>query len=251
MNIEKAEKLITYIIASGKRIVTESGQIKDIGIKKKYLTEEDITIERGIKEIATEISKDATFYAEEEHGAFIENESVWVCDPISGTKLFIQGLPNYAIVASHLNKGTVDFAVVYNPSSGDLYTADKENGAFLNGNHLTAIPGNEKRIIFAPFSTKGTDTVRQILERSFKVFPSQGSFALNYCLVATGKFAGVVSITKDSFPEFAGCFIANQAGYIATNINGSKTLLPTDRLFVCGATNHAELLEILKLTTIK
>jgi len=150
MNIKKATNLIEYIIESGKRIVLRSGNIKDIGVVKQYLTEEDIRIERGIKEIVSKISIETTFYAEEEHDNFIDYESVWVCDPISGTKLFIQGLPNYAIVASHLTNGIVDFAVVYNPSTDDLYTADNETGAFLNGIKLNVLDKDSRKIIFAP-----------------------------------------------------------------------------------------------------
>ncbi len=255
MNIEKAKQLIEFITESGKRIATKSGNIKDIGILKQYLTEEDLTIERGIKEITSHISGTSSFYAEEEHDNFIDDESVWVCDPISGTKLFIQGLPNYTIVASHISKGEVDFAVVYNPSNGDLYTADSENGAFLNGTRLSITTKPAKRIIFAPtgngsVSEELIKSIKDKLSESFEVSPSQGSMAINYCLVASGKFDGVVSITKDSFPEFAGCFIANRAGYTATNISGDKTIKPSDRLFACGSENHPKLLEILKSETV-
>jgi myo-inositol-1(or 4)-monophosphatase len=239
MNIQQATKLIEYVVESGKRISSKAGQIEDIGVKKQYLTDEDIAIERGIKQIVTNISGNTSFYAEEEHDTFVDDESVWVCDPISGTKLFIQGLPHYAIVASHLTKGIVDFAVVYDPSSNDLFTADREAGAFLNGKQLTKKTENRNRIVFAPtsygsVSQETIDRVKSELEKTFEVFPSQGSFALNYCLVASGEFDGVVGISKDSYPEFAGCFIANMAGYKATNIRGMKDIVPNDRQFVCG-----------------
>jgi myo-inositol-1(or 4)-monophosphatase len=252
MNINQATKLIEYIVESGKRISLKAGKIEDIGVKKLYLTEEDIIIERGIKEIVNEISGSTAFYAEEENDTFIEDESVWVCDPISGTKLFIQGLPHYAIVASHLSKGVVDFAVVYDPSSDDLFTADRETGAFLNGKLLTNKIENHNRIIFAQtsqgsISQETKDRVKSELEKTFEVFPSQGSFALNYCLVASGEFDGVVAISKDSYPEFAGCFIANMAGYKATNINGIKDIVPKDRQFVCGKDgNYEALLNVLR-----
>ena len=78
------------------------------------------------------------------------------------------------------------------------------------------------------------------------MYPSQGSFAINYCLVSEGLFDGVVSLTKDAFPEFAGCFIANQAGVKATNIQGNKDIAPDDRVFICGNEENYE--ELLRLT---
>lgn len=252
MTIKEAQELIDYIVVSGKRIKEKAGKIEDIGIKKQYLTEEDIAIERGIKDIVMRLTPNSTYFAEEEHDTFVDDESVWVCDPISGTKLFIQGLPHYAVVASHLVKGVVDLAVVYDPSADNLYFADNIEGAFLNGSKIVLNANKTKRVIFAPtsygsVSQETIDLVREKLQKKFEVFPSQGSFALNYCLVASGEFDGVVGISKDSYPEFAGCYIANTAGYLATNINGNKNIVASDRKFVCGYESlHKELLETLK-----
>jgi len=237
MNIQTAKPLINLIINSGKSLLKEAGSINDIGIKKKYLTQEDLNIERGIKTIVQQISGQTSFYAEEENDIYKLNEDIWVCDPISGTKLFIEGLPHYTIVASHLTKGVVDFAVVYDPSTNNLFTAD-QTGAYLNNKKIKYKTTNSRKIIFAPTGSGAIDintvsSIQNNLSKRFEVFTSQGSFALNYCLVAIGKFDGVVSITKDSYPEFAGCFIANKSGCIATNIDEEKNIKPIDRKFIC------------------
>lgn len=70
-------------------------------------------------------------------------------------------------------------------------------------------------------------------------------------MAAEGLFDGVVSLTKDAFPEFAGCFIANEAGLTATNVRGEKNISPDDRIFVCGnETNHKHLLELAQETVV-
>ncbi|MBK9961546.1 MAG: hypothetical protein IPP06_09550 [Saprospiraceae bacterium] len=43
------QEIIDFMLISGKRIRTLSGNILDIGIKKQYLTTEDLNIERGLK----------------------------------------------------------------------------------------------------------------------------------------------------------------------------------------------------------
>lgn len=251
MTIKEADLLINYILEAGKRLVKKAGAIEDIGTKKQFLTEEDIRIERDIKRIVSKYSTKSTFFAEEENSEFINEESIWVVDPVSGTKLFIDGKPNYAIVASHLNKGRVDFAVVHNPSNDDLYIADSKMGAFLNGRKLTKENNSNKKVVFAVSlqckeDSRVIDSIEADLASKFKVMPKAGSFAIHYCMVAEGEIGGVVSLTKDAFPEFAGCFIANQSGYTATNIAGSKDLEPGDREFVCAGGCYHNLINILR-----
>ena len=91
------------------------------------------------------------------------------------------------------------------------------------------------------------ERIEQRLKEYYEVFPSQGSFAINYCFATEGQFAGVVSLTKDAFPEFAGLFIANEAGLNATNIKGEKDISPNDRVFVCGdEEDYDKLIQIVK-----
>ena len=51
------KEIIDFMILSGKRITKRAGQIKDIGITKKDLTEEDLRIERGLKRIIKNFDK--------------------------------------------------------------------------------------------------------------------------------------------------------------------------------------------------
>jgi hypothetical protein len=58
--------------------------------------------------------------------------------------------------------------------------------------------------------------------------------AINYCGVACGRYDGVISLSKDSFPEFAGDLIIQEAGGRFTNIEGEDNIKPTDRIFIGG-----------------
>ncbi len=237
MTTAKAQPLIDYMVAAGRALLLRAGHITDIGVKKQFLTEEDLRIERDIKSIIASFPEPGLFYAEEENDTFVDASSLWVVDPISGTKLFIEGQSHYAIVASHLTGGQADFAAVYDPSADRLYTADRD-GLRINGQPPSPAATPGQSIIFAPsYASPYGDkeqALRQRLEAHYTLVPSQGSFALNYCLVAEGRFGGLVSLTKDAFPEFAGCFIAHKAGLRATNLQGESCISPYDRAFVCG-----------------
>jgi myo-inositol-1(or 4)-monophosphatase len=149
MNKSDIQKLIPFITKEGKELVAKQGTIKDIGIKKQYLTQEDIEMERGIKKIIDSFEGENYFYSEEENDNFISGQSVWICDPISGTKLFLEGKSHYAVVLAHLNNGVTDFAIVYDPSSDALFKSDGIY-ATMNGHKIKPSDRSKNKVIFAP-----------------------------------------------------------------------------------------------------
>lgn len=232
------KKIIEQIVSSGKRIREKSGKIQDIGVTKKNLTEEDIRIERELKQIVKEFNPKHEFYAEEENENFLEAEDVWIVDPISGTRVFIDGLPHYGIVAAHVHNHEIQFAAVYDPSMDDLYTACRNKGAYLNGQKIFVKNNPEKpRVIFnLSLGWKDTANAKKILYElcDFEFYRVLGSHAVNDSLVACGKYNGVVCLAKDSFPYFASSLLIREAGGIFTNINGEENLKPSDRVFIGG-----------------
>lgn len=229
-------KIIDFIKVSGDRLRTKCGNIADIGISKINLTEEDLAIERGFNEIITSFGDDHVLYAEEENANFQNFDNVWIADPISGTKCFIKGEPHYSIVIAHMIKNKVVFSAVYDPSVDEFYTAYAEKGAFLNGKPIKVSEGNNKVILRPSSGWKNPDTITKAENAlsQYEVERNTYSMAVNYCWVATGRFDAVVSFTKDSFPEFAGGFILQQAGGRFTNIEGKSNIVASDRVFIGG-----------------
>lgn len=231
------KKITNFVVEAGKRLAKKAGNIKDIGVTKINLTEEDIAIERGLNEIIKSFSDDHLLYAEEENDIFYESKHLWVVDPISGTKNLIEGLPHYSIVVAHLIENKVVFAVVYDPSVDELFVAYKGVGAFLNDKPIKVNNNGGKKVILRPSSQwKDPDVIDRATAMlgGYDVENNTYSMAVNYCLVACGRADGVVSFTKDSFPEFAGGFILREAGGHFTNIHGHSDIAPLDRIFIGG-----------------
>lgn len=240
MKLDKLyNQIIKQIIKSGKRIVSKSGKIKDIGVRKLYLTREDIRIERELKKIISNFDPKHKIYAEEEERIFTGSDDVWIVDPISGTHMFIEGLPHYGIVVSHLHEGKIQFAAVYDPSMDEIYTAYREKGTYHNGQRFRIKKKNfkRKRILFnLSYKWKDWNQARRIaydLGR-YDLYRIPGSHSVNAGQMALGRFNGVVSLTKDSFPYFASSLIVNEAGGVYTNIRGERDIRPTDRVFIGG-----------------
>ena len=229
-------KILDFMRVAGERLLTKTGNVVDIGVTKINLTEEDLAIERGFRDIIQGFKGDHALYAEEEHDSFHNAENVWVVDPISGTKNFIDGSGHYAIVISHLINGKTVFAAVFDPSANEFFTAKRGKGAFLNGTRI-GTSEETSSVIFRP-SSKWNDPnavlkIQSALE-GYQVESNAHSMAVDYCWIAAGRFDGMVSLTKDSFPEFAGGFIVQEAGGRFTNLKGESDIQPTDRVFVCG-----------------
>jgi myo-inositol-1(or 4)-monophosphatase len=228
--------VLDFMVEAGQRLAERAGRIADIGINKTDLTVEDLVIERGFKTLIQGFSGEHVLYAEEEHDLFKVADHVWVIDPISGTKNFIAGQPHYAIVAAHLVKGQANFSAVYDPSTKELFTAQLNQGARCNNLPLVVSTGQSK-IILRPSSQWGAPMVitkAQKLLADYEVEQNDYSLALNYCAVAAGRADGILSFTKDSFPEFAGSLIVREAGGRFTNLEGKIVLRPGDRVFIGG-----------------
>ena len=233
------DAMVGHIVSSGKRIRGKSGTIQDIGITKAYLTEEDVRIERELKQLVQQSYPLHEFYAEEENDQALDADDVWVVDPISGTRLFIAGLPHYAIVAAHVHKQEVQFGAVYDPSMDALYTAYKNEGAFLNGQRISISEpgaGSPKVLFNLALDWKDDAIAREASRRleGFELYRLLGSHAVNDCLVASGKCNGVVCLAKDSFPYFASSVIIKEAGGVFTNLAGDENIVSSDRVFIGG-----------------
>ena len=236
---EVYKEVLDFVVSSGKRIKKKAGKIKELDLAKKEVTEEDFIIERGIKKIIKRFNPKHELFAEEENNKFPNAQDIWIADPISGTKIFIEGKPHYAIVVAHMRNKEVQFAAVYDPSVDELYTAFLGKGAFLNGCKIN-VTKNEKdlKIIFNRSHVWKERIESEEMVKKLSKFDTQvneeRSFAVNYCYVALGKYDGFVAFTKDVFPEIAGSLIIKEAGGVFKTQSGENQLNPKECVFVGG-----------------
>lgn len=233
------QQVLDFLVQAGNRIKPYAGQSSDIGTKEECLTRHDLQIEREFESLLKQYPGHQ-LRAEEEHAASSgASVDLWVMDPISGTKLFLQGAPHYAIVVSHYHKSVPQFAAVYDPSVVELFTAYRGHGAFLNGRKITvsAVSVPEEMTFLFNLSPRWPDKPygKRVFDRltSYQVYRNRNSFALNYCYVACGRYDGVVALTKDAYPEMAGKLIIEEARGAASGMEGADVTLAT-RCFIGG-----------------
>jgi len=232
------KKIIDLVIKSGKRIKDKAGHIEDIGVTKKYLTDEDLQIERELTTLIKSTYPQHAIFAEEEHDIYEQADDVWLMDPISGTGAFIRGEDSYSIVISHVHKKEVLFSVIYVPALDEFYFAKKGQGAFLNNQqiYVSNKENNFKLIDFICNEWKSDPAVMKLKDdlNQFTIEETISGEAANYCKIAVGRADGIVVLAKDIFSATAGSLIIREAGGYFANLQGSIELQPKDHAFIGG-----------------
>jgi fructose-1,6-bisphosphatase/inositol monophosphatase family enzyme len=96
---------------------------------------------------------DAVILGEEAHAddasllaAFAAAHHAFTVDPVDGTKNFVHGSPDHAVMVSETRAGESVRAWIWQPQHGLAYVAERGAGAFRNGERLTRpAPGPELR----------------------------------------------------------------------------------------------------------
>lgn len=152
----------------------------------------------------------------------LDCDAVFIIDPIDGTRSFADGSRTWAHSLAIARNGIVTEAVIFLPQRDLMYTAQASQGAYLNGNRVSAGAGG---------ALSGADilTNRGSLEpRHWQGAPPQvnrahrPSLAYRMALVAQGKYDGMLTV----FPAWewdiaAGDLILREAGASVTDKSGA------------------------------
>ena len=246
-------KIIKKIVELGDTLPEISGHILDIEKNKNSLTEKDVEIEMELADTIKTFPGKHFIYGEELNSAFIKEDNVWIIDSISSTKNFIHGFPHYSIILSHLNKGKVKFAAIYDPSNKELFTAEKGRGTFLNNKRVHV--SNRKEDLFFMIGTYLTPP-RPYRKKALKIIERMsgngntlrilGSMGMHYTYVACGRTDVTITFNEDTFPEFAGKLLVEEAGGKFTDFKGNDLKINTSGIIATNGLIHSKIRKIIQ-----
>ena len=172
----------------------------------------------------------------EDNEARLDTETVFIVDPLDGTRSFMAGEKTFAHALAVVRGGVVQAGAVYLPLLDKLYTAQRGKGAALNGNPIrTALkPGLDRATVLAakpvlqPRFWKG-GAVPDI-DRVYRP-----SLAYRLCLVAEGRYDAMITL-RDSWEWdiAAGALIMEEAGAVVTDRYGDALKFNNPRPKVAG-----------------
>lgn len=100
------------------------------------VTELDVEIERTITSDFKRQFPDTPMYGEESGYTDDLTGAFWLIDPIDGTKSFLVDTAGYTTMAVFIQNEEAVACVIYDPRADAMYVAQKDGGAFKNGQRL-------------------------------------------------------------------------------------------------------------------
>ena len=189
--------------------------------------------------------------AEEGGGSESDSPFRWHVDPLDGTTNFAHKYPCFAVSIGLEEAGEPIVGVVYQPVSGELFTAVKGEGAFLNQKqiHVSSIETLGTSLLVTGFpSVKRTQNPNihyywDFTLRSHGV-RRDGSAALDLAGVACGRFEAFWEFGLHSWDCAAGVLLVREAGGVVTQFDGRPYRLGDHELLASNGRVHAEMREV-------
>lgn len=158
----------------------------------------------------------------------------WIIDPVDGTVNFSRGIPLWGIsIALHF-EGKPLVAVVNLPKLGEMYTATKGGGVFMNGKpiHVSREDNPVHAIVSnGDFNVGDVAKINALNSRNFaresetfERVKCLGSAVIEGCFTACGRIDCFVMTMSYPWDIAAISLIVEEAGGKATHIDGSPML---------------------------
>src|ERR1700733_14959536 len=103
---------------------------------KSPVTEADVRAEQAIRAVLCDRFPQYGFFGEETGRERMQSESIWLVDPIDGTKSFVRDCPFFSTQIALMRAGRLVLGVSCAPIYGELAWAEEGGGAFLEGQRL-------------------------------------------------------------------------------------------------------------------
>lgn len=184
-----------------------------------------------------------------------DSDYLWIIDPIDGTTNFTMHNPLWSISIGLAHKGELILGVIYAPMLGELYIAEKEKGARLNGKKIQVSKINKDKVLNAFCHGSG----KVDIDRAIKYFSYQkvrhldcrqlGSAAIELAFVACGRIESVVIPGINSWDVAAGILLVQEAGGKVTDFKNKEWNLSNRDMLASNGSVHDLIVKALK--TIK
>jgi myo-inositol-1(or 4)-monophosphatase len=190
---------------------------------KSVVTEADLASDRFISEELRKNYPADVLLSEELQPVFpagARDRAVWVIDPLDGTTNFSLGLHIWGVLLARLQNGWPETAVLYFPLVNELYVAQKNEGAFLNGDRIHVKPPDP--VLPAAFFSCCSRTFRRYQVSVPYKARILGSSAYSFCALSRG--AAVLSFeTVPKIWDIAGAWLlVQEAGGVIETYDGSS-----------------------------
>ncbi len=183
-----------------------------------------------------------------------DKSHVWIVDPLDGTTNFLHSIPHFAISVALQREGELVAGLIYNPANGDLFTAERGKGAFLNDRRIRVAARSrlEDCVVVTGIPHRGRPEHEPYLRQLSAVMPAvsgirrSGAASLDLAWLAAGRYDAYWEMGLQAWDIAAGLVILREAGGFATDLDGGKTMLESGNILAGNETINRALLKLLR-----
>ena len=216
------------------------------------VTDADIAADRAIAELLESRGAPGNILSEESASDRRGGQLTWLIDPLCGTVPFSTGLPHWGVSVALAWGSELEVGVATLPTAGEVLSAVRGRGAFLNGRALdTQEPPGALHDIAVAFEVNSRDfseaqrTLANAVGRQYQF--ASAVYSLGQVLL--GRLHGAVFGAGLNVPNAAAVVIARELGIRVTDEAGNDAAWGRDgaptSLLVAWPQTHESLLGVL------
>ena len=246
---------------AGRLLAERYGRTLQITNKSELdlVTESDVASERLI------IDRIKTYYPR--HAILAEESGVsdpvdremqsdwrWIIDPLDGTTNYAHGYPCFCVSIGLANKGRLELGVVYDPRRDEMFTAERGQGASLNGRriHVSPTPNLASALLCTgfPYDVRERDEFARHFANfimNAQAVRRDGSAALDLAYVACGRFDGFWEEGLHPWDVAAAVLMIEEAGGRVSHYDGSAFNIFDPPILASNGLVHDQMMQVLSV----
>lgn len=191
----------------------------------------------------------------EEYGRSGNSESdyEWIIDPLDGTTNFIHDNPQFAVSIAMRYRGTLEIGVIYDPLRQELFTAERGQGAQLDGKRIRVTQARDldNGLVGTGFPYSNFEHLDAYMAMLKKVIKNTagvrrpGSAALDLAWMAAGRLDAFWELNLKPWDIAAGALLIKEAGGMVADISGSSLDLERGHIVAGNARTLAALMKMI------
>jgi myo-inositol-1(or 4)-monophosphatase len=222
------------------------------------VTEADLASERLLVDAIRERFPEHAILSEEGLGdsenAIDQVPSLWLVDPLDGTVNYAHGYPVWGVSMALARQGRVAVAVSYDPLRDQMFWAERDQGAWLNGRriHVSKVKRLQEALLATGFAYQRATLEDNNLAEFGAVMPRvqgvrrAGAAILDMAYVADGRLDGYWEMYLEPWDWAAGWLIVEEAGGMVSDLRGQPWSLGVTNLVASNSLVYEELLALLQ-----
>jgi myo-inositol-1(or 4)-monophosphatase len=186
--------------------------------------------EKLLVEKLSRILPEAGFIAEEGTSSKKGVTYCWIIDPLDGTTNFLHGIHPYAISVGLKEDDDIVAGVVYEAGGGEIFSAWKNGGAWLNGApvHVSSAKRLSDSLIATGFPYNDFSRLGNFMNsltnfcKTTHGIRRLGSASIDLAYVACGRFEAFYEYGLNPWDVAAGILLVREAGGLVSDFSGNE-----------------------------